>query len=681
MTSARGIRAGAAFIELYANDNRLVRGLKRAQRRLRAFGDSVSSIGKRMAAISTAAFAPVGLISIKAASDAQETLSRFEQVFGTQAKAAREFADAMAKEVGRSKFAVIDALSTFQSFFVGLGFGPEKARGLSEALQTLATDFASFNNLSDAEGMQRFISALSGSGEVLDRFGINIKQAALQQELLRMGITKSFQSVTEQEKALARLNIIMKAMGSQGAIGDAVRTAGSFANRMKALKGNLHDTAVEIGRALLPVVTPMVEKLAHIVRVTGDWIKQNQELVATIFKVAAGIALAGVVLVAIGTGIVAIGAIFGGFAGIIGGVGTAIGVMGTALAAILSPIGLVITGVVGVGAVILHSTGSAGKAIGWLGDRFNELKAFTGGVFQGIRDALAAGDMALAAKILWLSLKVVWEKGAAALKGVWLEVKRFFVGNAQKMWFGAMAAAQIGFHGLEVAWIETTSFMSKTWTRFTTGFQKIWETATSFVAKRMLEIQGLFDDSLDVDAAKKGIDDDLNAKLNELDAAARNKLDSRERKRQQDRADSKELNDLTLAEIGRQFEEAQQALDEKTGEKIAEAKKALEDARKELDAAFARAKKKRAAVTSDGGSEVLSGGPDDLLARVKGALSGVGQAIEEKVSVRGTFNAAAAQGLEASNGAAERTAKATEETVKNTRRIIDTIRDSGMAFV
>jgi len=65
--------------------------------------------------------------------------------------------------------------------------------------------------------------------------------------------------------------------------------------------------------------------------------------------------------------------------------------------------------------------------------------------------------------------------------------------------------AQTVFHALEVAWIETTSFLSKTWTRFTSGFQKVWQSASSFVAKRMLEIQGLFDSGLDVEAAKRAV--------------------------------------------------------------------------------------------------------------------------------------------------------------------------------
>ena len=41
----------------------------------------------------------------------------------------------------------------------------------------------------------------------------------------------------------------------------------------------------------------------------------------------------------------------------------------------------------------------------------------------GISDALAAGDIALAAEILWLSLKVIWQQGVAALNKAWADGK------------------------------------------------------------------------------------------------------------------------------------------------------------------------------------------------------------------------------------------------------------------
>lgn len=48
MPSTREIKAGAAYVELFLKDNRFVRGLKLAEKKLKAFGASLTSVGKRM---------------------------------------------------------------------------------------------------------------------------------------------------------------------------------------------------------------------------------------------------------------------------------------------------------------------------------------------------------------------------------------------------------------------------------------------------------------------------------------------------------------------------------------------------------------------------------------------------------------------------------------------------------
>jgi len=257
----------------------------------------------------------------------------------------------------------------------------------------------------------------------------------------------------------------------------------------------------------------------------------------------------------------------------------------------------------------------------------------------------------------------------------------FFVGTAQKMWFGAVAAAEIGFHTIEVAWIETTSFLSKTWTRFSSGFKKIWESATSFIAKRMLEIQGLFDSSLDVDAAKKGVDDQLESRLAEIESGAKRALTEREQRRKRQRDQASDTHEGTLAEIGRQFDEAQKALDERTNEKVEETQRSLEAARRQLDEAIAKAAKKRDASEAEGGEDGAPSSPQNLITRIQEQLAGLGDAIARSgASVRGTFNAAAIQGLASSSDADERTARATEETAQHTKKIADAARNGGLAF-
>ena len=389
------------------------------------------------------------------------------------------------------------------------------------------------------------------------------------------------------------------------------------------------------------------------------------------------VAVAGVAIIALGYIISGIGATLGIVAGVIGGIGTAFSLIGAAIAAILSPVGLAIAAIVALGGVLIVTTGAGGEALAWLGEQFTRLRDWVAKVVGGISDALAAGDIALAAEILWLSLKVVWQQGVAALNKVWLEAKEFFVSTAYGMWYGALAAVEVVFHALEVAWIETTVFLSKTWTNFTTGFQQVWESASSWVAKRMLEIQGLFDSGLDVDAAKRAVDDQLETRLAELESAAQRQVAEREGQRTAERDQAAALHEATLAGIGRDFEEAQAALKTNTETGLAESQAALDAAKQKLADAIEQARQKREAADAERGP---AGTPRDLMAEFEDRLAGLGEVIGKGISVRGTFNARAAQGLESDGGAAERTARATEQTAKHTKRLADAAQSGGLTF-
>ncbi|MCC5786695.1 MAG: hypothetical protein JJU33_08350, partial [Phycisphaerales bacterium] len=425
-----------------------------------------------------------------------------------------------------------------------------------------------------------------------------------------------------------------------------------------------------IGSALAPAVTRLAEAASRVVVSVTAWIKENRAVVVAAAKVVAIVALVGLTLIATGLGISVLAAALGGLATLVTAVVAAFG-------ALLSPIGLVVAAVAGLGVAVVRYTSLGGQAVGWLMDRFGELRAFVGRVAGGIADALAAGDIALAAEVLWLGLKVAWQRGVNALNAVWLEARAFFVGMAQKMWFGALAAAQIVLHALESAWIETTAFLSKIWTRFVSGFQRIWQNAVGFVAKRMLEIQGLFDSSLDVEAAKKAVDDQLDAKLAEIDANAQRQLSAREDRRRRERDAAAELNEATLAEIGRRFEEAQESLRTGNEARIAESQRALDEVRRKLDEAIETARERREAMDDESGPRRVG---RDLIAELEDRLGSLGSSLSRGPSARGTFNALAVQSLAGGDAAAERTAKATEQTAKHTRDLADAARSGGLTF-
>ncbi|MCL4742283.1 MAG: hypothetical protein KJZ54_08775 [Phycisphaerales bacterium] len=663
MAGAKGIRAGRAFVELGVSD-KLTAGLRAAQRRLQAFGAGVRSIGMRIAAIGVAGLAPLAA-SVKAFSDTGDALDKMSQRTGLSVETLSELGFA-AEQSGADLETLEKGVRTLQRTI------NDAERGLSTAEDALADLSLSAEQLRGLTPEEQFKLV----AEALSRIEDPSKRAALAMQILGRAGTQLLPLMLDGARGIEELQAQARSLGLTVST-ETAKDAALLNDTLNILWRVLKNGVFVIGSALAPAVIDLSNAVTRAVVTVTQWVRENKALVVTAAKVAVAVAAAGIAIIGLGLLIAGVGTVFGVLAGAVGAVGTALGFIGAILGAILSPIGLVVAAVVGLGTALLVWSGAGGEALAWLRDQFGRLREFVGKVIGGIADALAAGDISLAAEILWLALKLVWQRGVAELNAIWLQARAFFVGTAQKMWFGALAAAQQVLHALEVAWIETTAFLSKTWTRFTSGFTKVWERASAFVAKRMLEIQGLFDSGLDVEAAKRAVDEQLDARLSEIDEGARRDLSRREQRRQVERDRSRELNEATLAEIGRQFEEAQEALQQGTDARLAETQRQLEEARRRLDDAIAEARRRREEAEADG---TVRRGPGDLLADLEDRLAGIGDAIASRIEVRGTFNALAVQGLAGSADAAERTASATEQTAKNTKRLADAARTGGLTF-
>ena len=307
------IRAGRAYVSLYTRNKQFNQGLAKAENRLMSFGRTVTRVGAGLTLFGASTMglsAALGALfrdPIKEAMDFEETITKFRATFAEAAPESLAWAKEFTRVLRRSKFETLESLAAFQGFFSGLGVGKGDAAGLSQEMHQLAVDFASFNNVTDEEGMRRFISGLSGSGEVLDRFGINIKEAAVNQKLLAKGLPTISQGATELMKVMARKELIAEAMGSQGAVGDAIRTAGNLAGQLKALRAEIMDMSVAIGTSLLPGAKGVVSTLSAWAKVVAEISAANPGLVVGIAKITIGLFVAGAATAAAGISMMAYG--------------------------------------------------------------------------------------------------------------------------------------------------------------------------------------------------------------------------------------------------------------------------------------------------------------------------------------------------------------------------------------
>ena len=81
----------------------------------------------------------------------------------------------------------------------------------------------------------------------------------------------------------------------------------------------------------------------------------------------------------------------------------------------------------------------------------------------------------------------------------------------------------------------------------------------------------------------------------------------------------------------------------------------------------------------EAGEPPEAGEPQFDPAKIREMLSGLGAQVEGALSVRGTFSAVAAWGL-GTGSAMDRTARASEETARNTRKLTDQAAQGGLVF-
>lgn len=451
MGAGSAIKAGRAVVEIFSDTTKLERGLTGASRKLGRFSAGAARAGGVLLAAGGAAAAPFAA-SISSASRLQETMNKFDVVFGQNAGAVKQWGDNFAAQVGRSKEQTASFLAGTQDLFVPLGFEAGAAEKMSKQITALAVDVASFNNKADADVLNDFHAALTGSGEVMKKYGVLVNQAAVNAQLLSQNIDPK--TATDQQKVQARLAIIMA--GTTAAQGDAIRSAGSYANQMKRLQATVDDTAASVGTALLPTVTSLVSKVSTVAQWVGNWAATNQGLIIGAAGLAAGLVVTGgsILGVAAAAKVAAVG---------IGLASTAVSVLGTVIGVAMSPVALITAGVVGLGVAAASHFGLIETASQKLGSAFGAVKDDALTAFGGIKASLASGDISGALGIAGAMMEVEWLRVTSSISEVWQGVKDAF-GNI-------------------------TDSMSLKWTEFANSVGDIWDSVVNSVLTKVEKVQ------------------------------------------------------------------------------------------------------------------------------------------------------------------------------------------------
>ncbi len=642
MASTSGIRAGRAFVELFADDSQLVRGLRRAEKRLKAFGDRIRNFGLKMAGLGTAMLAPL-TASAKVFSGYGDQVAKMAKRTGLSVEALSELRF-VASQTGTSLEAMETGFRRMQRSIYDAG------RGLStqtDALSDLGLEYKDLAGLAPEDQFKRLAGAI---GDLEDP----TRKAALAQALFGRAGTQLLPMFAAGAEGIEQLQAEARRLGLTMS-GEDAQAAEEFTDALDALWKVVKMGVFNVGAALAPVLQQVAETITDVAIRVSEWIKANRQVIVTVLQVAAAVVAGGIALAALGTVISGLGSTIGVLITTITTVGGTFKLLAGVIAFLVSPIGMVITALGALAAYLVHASGAGGKALDWLGDRFGSLKDDALSAYQGIADAFAAGDLALAVKVLWLTLKMEWARGVNFLEKAWLNFRNFFIRIGYDAWDGLLATVQVVWNALEVGWIETTSFFSKLWSRFTGFFARTWENIKAGAQKAWNWIKSLFDDSIDLQSENRLVEQRKDAAIARIEDDQQRQLAQREARRQRERENAAESHNATLAQIGQQNMDRHADLDAEYAQRMADNEADLAAARQEWQAALAEARGRREAAEADGGPEG-PGSSDDLLARARNALAGVGDQLADqaaKIGAKGTFNAAALAGLQAGDATAK----------------------------
>lgn len=590
-----GIKAGSAYVAIGGDSSALEKALDRISKKFRTMSETFTAIGKDLSKLGATIIAPIAG-AVKVYESMGESLFRASQRTGIAVSQLSALGYA-AQQSGVEMESLENGMRKMQRT---IGEAAGGSRQASEALAQIGLSVNDLQGLSPDQQFARIADAMKGmndptvaAAEAMKIFGRNGTQLLPLLDRGGAGINQ----LSDRAKALGIV------LGD-----DSARGAAELHGRMVDLSDVLKNSFFRVGEAVAPMVQDWIEKITRAGIAINHWISDHKELIKTALKVGLAISAAGVAFLGLGIAssiagkaISGIGAAFSvirivATAGV-GMLTAAVGGLIAALGMILTPIGAVVAGLVGLGAYFVYATDAGRSMLKAMGTYFGNLLDVAKSAFGGIRDALAAGDWALAAKIAWEGLKLAWIQGIQPLTDLWANFKAEFVKIAVSAFYGVLEAWEKVKAALKISIATLKDFFKGLWQGFKDTVADAWDDMTDVPSGMRHALEK-------TEAGRKYLAENDKAKSEKKKQREQKSIDASGdsmRERDQAIAAAKTERDAAIAGYETDKDALKSAADKVAGEDIAKTKSDIDAAKKELADLVAKAHKE------GGGKSLLDG--------------------------------------------------------------------------
>lgn len=449
MATAREVKAGAAYVELFVKNSRLVKGLQDAERRLQLTGRAVTTFGKLIAASGAALQAPLAAAVGLFAQSGTE-LERMSQRLSASVESLSALGYA-AKQTGSDLSAIDSAVQSMNSVIAAA------RRFDSGALQALGRLQLS---LSDIQGLNAD-QAFEIIADQISRVAEPTEQAARAvaifggagQQLLPM-LKNGAGGLRAMRSEAEALGIVMSR--------DDAEAAAKLTKVFGQVTASARGMMLAIGQALTPTVADAAETIRNLSATISRWVRDNRELAVAIAKVAAVVTVVGGGILALGTAITGAATAFGGLAT---AATVAASVIGGVWGVIVSPAVLAIGAIGTLTALVAKLTGNWGQlqakgsqaldalrnGLKPISERLKAIGADFGKVWNGIVAALRAGDIEAAFDIVKKAAALAFAEIKLKGNNVWQDIENAIRTNLTAPWLAVEKAAITALKNIEAA--------------------------------------------------------------------------------------------------------------------------------------------------------------------------------------------------------------------------------------
>jgi len=190
--AAKGIRAGRAYVEIFADATALQRGLSKAQAKLRAFSASVGNVGRSLVKTSAAMLIPLG-IATKTFAAYEDQMAIVKAVTGATTEEFKKMEDVVEK-LGRTTSFTASEVAEGMTSLGRAGFNATQAiaaiPGVLNLARSTATELGTAAEIA-AGAVRGFGLDLTETGRVADILSVTANGSAQTLEILGEAFSKA----------------------------------------------------------------------------------------------------------------------------------------------------------------------------------------------------------------------------------------------------------------------------------------------------------------------------------------------------------------------------------------------------------------------------------------------------------------------------------------------------------